>query len=106
LEKLGYEETPPLQELHTAITDAVRQGDSVTALAAYARYQELAQEFLDTWEDQERGRLAYNVVVAQLLAERREWARCREALGDCVADADGLDYTIIADQLHALAERI
>lgn len=105
-EGLDYKETPPLQELHATITDATAQGDAVVALAAYARYQELAQEFVDTWEDQTRARLAYNVATARLLAERREWERCREALNECVADADGLGFITVADGLYDLAKRM
>jgi hypothetical protein len=103
LRELAFEETQAMAELHGVITDAMRDGDPATALAAYARYQELGQEAADAADDRGRANLALNIATARLLAERGETERFGDALRDCADDAYGQGFVEVTDALDVLS---
>ncbi|HKX73346.1 MAG TPA: hypothetical protein VJM32_05000 [Candidatus Saccharimonadales bacterium] len=103
LRELAFEETPAMAELHGVIADAMRDGDPATALAAYARYQELGQKVADAADDRGRANLALNIATAQLLAERGETERFGDALRDCADDAYGQGFLEVTETLDTLS---
>lgn len=96
---LEFHETELIGELHDIVGEAIADDDPLTALTAYARYQEVGDEVVAQAADSNQAQLALNIACARLHAVRGERDRCIDAIADCVRHANLLGRTDIADTL-------